>query len=106
MTTAPVCVASASVVMFEGQTIVGGGLFAVVVVVEVLLFVFGSGFVAAAATVAVFVIIVPCASEQLTFATIVIVAEVTPRVGKVTVRLLPVPPQTPPALEEQLTNVS
>jgi hypothetical protein len=63
--------------MFEGQTIAGGGLFAVVLVVEVLLFVFGSGFVAAAATVAVFVIIVPCASEQLTFATIVIVAEVT-----------------------------
>ena len=56
-------------------------------------------------TVAVFVSVAPN-SAAFTWATSVIVAEPpTASDGKVTVRLLPLPPQTPPAVELHDTNV-
>ena len=84
--------------------IIGGGLEAVVVAVAESLVVSGSG--VNELTVAVLLIAVPSATEQLTLATKVMVSD-CPEVssGNVTVRLLPEPPQTPPPVEEQETKV-
>jgi len=84
--------------------IVGGGLEAVVVVVEELLV--GSGSNVKALTVAVLLITVPSATEQFTEATKVMVSD-PPEVrdANVTVRLFPEPPQTPPPVEAHETKV-
>src|SRR4051794_28788707 len=73
----------------------GGGFDAVTVVVEVLSS--GVGSASANATVAVLLMDVPSVTGQSTFATSVIVAVPPPGIAaKLTVRLLPAPPQTPP----------
>ena len=84
--------------------IVGGGLEAVVVVVEELLVVSGSN--VRELTVAVLLITVPSATEQLTLATKVMVSDwPDARDANVTIWLLPEPPQTPPPVEEHETKV-
>ena len=86
--------------------ITGGGLDAVVVSVSVLFAGFGSN--VAELTVAVFVIVAPLSTEQLTWATRVIVAESpAAREVNVTVRLLLEPPHAPPTppLTEHEVNV-
>jgi hypothetical protein len=99
VTTAPHLFGSLLRAMFAGQVIVGAGLLAVVVAIELLLL--ESGSVEPAMTDAVFVIVVLLATEQSTVALRVIVAAGTPTgsVAKLTVRLLPEPPHTPPAVE-------
>jgi hypothetical protein len=85
--------------MFGGQLILGAGLFAIVVAVATLLPGLVSG-VVELKMVAVFPIIAPLATEQLTFAMIVITAVVPGGSdANVTVRILPDPPQTPPPVE-------
>ena len=75
----------------------------VVVVAELLA---GSGSGVEALTVAVLLITVPSATEQFTVATKVMVSDSPDaRDANVTVRLLAEPPQTPPPVEEQETNV-
>src|SRR4029077_4985985 len=83
---------------------VGGGLETVVVAVAELLLVSGSN--VRALTVAVLLITVPSATEQFTFATKVMVSDSPDaKDANVTVRLFAEPPQTPPPVEEQETNV-
>ena len=77
---------------------------AVVVVVEELLVVSGSN--VRELTVAVLLITVPSATEQLTLATKVMVSDwPDARDANVTIWLLPEPPQTPPPVEEHETKV-
>jgi len=58
-------------------------------------------------TEAVLPTMAPLATEQLSVAAMVMVAEAPEAsVAKVTVRLLPEPPQTPPPVELQLTKVT
>ena len=84
--------------------IVGGGFEAVAV--AVLESLFGSGSGVEELTVAVLLITVPSATEQLTLATKVMVSDAPDgRSANVTVRLLPEPPQTPPPVEEQEIKV-
>jgi hypothetical protein len=81
----------------------GCGLDAVVEMVDELFAMFESGTEEVAE--AVFVIVAASATEQLTRATMVTVAEAPDtRVENVTVRLLPLPPQTPPPVAEHDTN--
>ena len=91
--------------MFPGQVILGAGLVAIVVAVATLLLGLGSG-VDELKTVAVLPMIVPLATEQFTLATIVITA-VVPGASdaKVTVRLFPEPPHTPPPVELHETKL-
>src|SRR5262245_66460914 len=78
-----------------GQVIVGGGLNALFIAVAELLS--GLGSVVGELIVAVVLITAPSGVEQLTCARSVIVAvALTASEGKVTVRLLPEPPQVPP----------
>src|SRR5262245_20136130 len=89
-----------------GQVIVGGGLNALFIAVAELLS--GLGSVVGELIVAVLMITAPSGVEQLTCATRVMVAvALTASDGKVTVRLLPEPPQAPPPppLTAQETNV-
>lgn len=82
--------------MFGGQVIRGAGFIAIVSAVATLLSEFGSG-VVGVKTIAVFPMIAPLATEQFTRAMIVIIALVPGAIeAKVIVRLLPVPPHTPP----------
>jgi len=91
--------------MFAGHVILGAGLLAVVVALATLLFGFGSG-VEELNTVAVLPMIVPFATEQFTWATIVIMAVVPGGIdANVIVRVWPDPPHTPPPVESHETKV-
>src|SRR4051812_34494829 len=84
--------------------ITGGRFTTVTVVVAELLALVRSGTVVV--PLAVLVIIVPLTIAQLTLTTSVTVANAPPRrSGKLTVRLLPVPPHTAPPVAEHDTNV-
>jgi hypothetical protein len=84
--------------------ITGGGLEAVTLTVAALSE--ASSSVTPDETVAVLVIVVPWGTAQLTLATRVMVAEaLTASEAKSMVRLLPAPPQTPPPVAPQETNV-
>jgi hypothetical protein len=90
--------------MLAGQVVEGGGFMAVMSAVAELLF--GLESVVVELTVAVLPTTAPLATEQFTVAISVMVAdEFDASVGNVTVQLLPEPPQTPPPVEEQETNV-
>ena len=92
-------------VMFPGHVIRGAGLVATVVAVDTLLLGLLSG-VAELNTVAVLLMAAPAAAEQLTRAMIVMSAVVFGASdAKVTVRVLPDPPQTPPPVELHETKV-
>ena len=84
--------------------ITGAGFEAVVVTIAELLFVAGSGI--DELTVAVLLISVLLATRQFTEVTRVTVADApAASEAKVTVRLLPEPPQTPPPVGEHETKV-
>ena len=103
-TTEPPACAGALTVMLVGQVIEGVGLPAIVTMVAELLLGFGSA--ASEASVAVLLILVPFATEQLTEATTVMVCEVFgASEANVTVRLLPAPLHAPGPVELHETNV-
>jgi hypothetical protein len=91
--------------IFGGQAIVGNGLVARADAVDTLFTALLSG-VDELNIVAVFDMRVPLATLQLTVATMVITAVVCGgNEAKVTVRLVPEPPQTPPPVELQETTL-
>src|SRR5689334_7737029 len=90
--------------MSAGGVIVGGGLDAVAFTVALLLLETES--VVAELTVTVFGMIVPSATEQLTEAIIVTVADaLAASEVKLTARLFPEPPQVPPPVASHETKV-
>src|SRR5262249_44774399 len=90
--------------ILAGHVMSGAGLETVTEAENELLLDFGSG--VCEVSVTELVTIAPSASEQLAVATTVMSAE-APEASelKLTVRLFPIPPQTPPAVDPQETNV-
>lgn len=85
--------------------IIRAGFEAVKVIVEELLPLTGS--VTAPVTEAVLLTMAPFATEQLSVATNVMVAEAPdPSVANETLRMLPRPPHTPPPVDEHIENVT